>query len=797
MSFLANAKLSTKFSILFTVFFMSSAMELGLLGLLSNSFTHFMDEEKVRNLQFREIADASRRATDNAVLLRDVLYIHDGKPEAFEDYKKIEANFNEIEKELDDISAHFKLKEDRELAEGVIKAADETQAIFVQYLKPVVGQTIEEVEADNIASVLIKQNLAFRKVVDAFVETRAKRGEEWEQKAEDDLFLLQMTFVLVAIVTLLFSMTVVVAVQRSIATPVVDLVAAMKQIADFNIRTVVPHAKRNDEMGEVAAALDSLKDSLATSVRLKNALDASSTGVMMADENLNIIYVNPQVVNILSAAESDIRKQLPHFDAKNLIGVNIDRFHVNPAHQRGMLSALSKPHRGKIVVGGRTFTLVATPVMDKDRVRLGTVVEWADISKEVLIEDEIAGLVKGAVDGDLSRRLTLEGKEGFYRTLSQGINDMVGTTSDTLADIQDVLSALANGDLTRRVDRAYRGTFEAIKIDLNRTNEKLTEIVSEIMDGADLIATASGEISSGAGDLADRTQAQASNLEETAASTEELSATVRQNADNAQEANSLAGAARRAAESGGEVVRNTVKAIQGIEASSRKISDIIGVIDDIAFQTNLLALNAAVEAARAGDAGKGFAVVAQEVRNLAQRSAQASKEIKDLIETSAAQVQEGVNLASSTSQALDNIMSSITRAAALVSDIATASTEQATGIEEVTQAVGKLDEITQQNAALVEETAAAARALEEQSEKLSAMMEFFTTDTKLNKITTVASKISKPAKPTVGARVVVTQPASGKRPALAAPAKKVGASSVKKVAAPAPTSIDDGNWEEF
>ncbi|PWC34295.1 methyl-accepting chemotaxis protein [Azospirillum sp. TSO35-2] len=352
----------------------------------------------------------------------------------------------------------------------------------------------------------------------------------------------------------------------------------------------------------------------------------------------------------------------------------------------------------------------------------------AQRAREQAIGEEIAGLIDAVSKGDLERRIDLAGKEGFYKTMSEGINRLTDTVEAVIGDLGEVLSALAQGDLNRRVTRDYQGAFERVKTDVNATSTRLADIVGQITQSAETIAAAAAEVSLGSSDLADRTEQQASSLEETAASMEELGATVRSNADNAQRANVMAADARSSAESGGGVANSAIEAMRRIEESSRKITDIIGVIDEIAFQTNLLALNAAVEAARAGDAGRGFAVVAQEVRQLAQRSAQASKEIKALILDSGGQVKDGVDLVRSAGSSLTEIVTGIGRVADLVSEIARATAEQAAGLDEVNIAVAQMDEMTQKNAALVEESTAAARSLEEQADQLRQQMTFFTLD---------------------------------------------------------------------
>jgi methyl-accepting chemotaxis protein len=287
------------------------------------------------------------------------------------------------------------------------------------------------------------------------------------------------------------------------------------------------------------------------------------------------------------------------------------------------------------------------------------------------------------------------------------------------------LERLAEGDLTVRLADGFTAGYQRIKDDFNATIEQLRETIAGIAGSTSEVANAAAEISTSTTDLSQRTEEQAASLEQTSASMEEIAATVKQNADNARQANTLATGTRAAADRGGEVVAQAVAAMSRIAESSHKISDIIGVIDEIARQTNLLALNAAVEAARAGDAGRGFAVVASEVRSLAQRSAQAAKDIKDLITNSSAQVQEGVELVNRAGGSLGEIVEQIKRVADIVADIANASAEQATGLEQINKALTQMDEVTQQNSALVEENAATAKTLEHQSDAVSERLASF------------------------------------------------------------------------
>lgn len=366
---------------------------------------------------------------------------------------------------------------------------------------------------------------------------------------------------------------------------------------------------------------------------------------------------------------------------------------------------------------------------------------------------DVGKVMGGVAQGDISRRVQAEGR-GDFGKLKDDINRSLDALG-SLDDISLIANALSEGDLTQTISKDYPGTFGVVIAGMNGTVENLRELVGEIKDSTVNINTAAKEIAAGNNDLSHRTEEQAASLQETAASMEELTSTVQLNAKSAQHANQLAVGATDIAGKGVAVVDKVVTTMEGINESSRKIVDIISVIDSIAFQTNILALNAAVEAARAGEQGRGFAVVAGEVRNLAQRAAAAAGEIKSLIGDSVEKVEDGTKLVAQAGKTMEEIVSAIRGVTVIMTEIRNASVEQTSGIEQVNQAIGQMDEVTQQNAALVEQAAAAAESLEDQAQSLSLTVGRFTVDTG-----SASSKSSSSVMPEVNRSPVPTKAAS-------------------------------------
>ncbi len=355
------------------------------------------------------------------------------------------------------------------------------------------------------------------------------------------------------------------------------------------------------------------------------------------------------------------------------------------------------------------------------------------------IVDEIKKIVEdAALHGSFATKIDMNGKTGYSKTLAELLNQLSDVTDAGLRDVVRVAEALAAADLTQTITEDYPGLFGQTKDAVNTTVDNLQKLVMGVKHSVDSIGTASKEIALGNSDLSRRTEEQAASLEETAASMEELTSTVKQNAENAKQANQLAYSASSVAQKGGHAVHEVVGTMSAINESSRKIVDIISVINEIAFQTNILALNAAVEAARAGEQGRGFAVVATEVRNLAQRSASAAKEIKTLIDDSVTKVEVGTKLVDDAGKTMEEIVNAVKRVTDIMSEISAASSEQSKGIEQVNQTITQMDEVTQQNAALVEEAAAAAASLEDEAQNLSTSVSVFKMDSPQYKLIAAA-----------------------------------------------------------
>lgn len=464
--------------------------------------------------------------------------------------------------------------------------------------------------------------------------------------------------------------------------------------------------------------------------RLSSAVEGMTTNLMMADTKGNIVYMNPSVVAMLRRREAELRSALPSFSVDKVVGTNFDSFHKNPAHQQNLLgNPANLPYKTGIKVAGLEFELTAIALRDERGNHVGTAVQWVDTTEQNDAQRQIEELISAAISGQLDKRIDTSKYQGFMAGLGDGVNSLMDTIVEPITATIRVIQALSQGDLSQDMNGDYDGEFLALANAVNDSMNNLRNMVGEIRNASSNVFSAAREIAQGNTDLSQRTETQASSLEETASAMEEITTTVQQNADNATQATKMSNGAMAKASSGGEVVQSAVIAMEEINKSSKQIADIIGVIDEIAFQTNLLALNAAVEAARAGEQGRGFAVVAAEVRNLAQRSAGAAKEIKALINDSVEAVGKGTRLVDETGQTFSELVNAVQEVVNMITDIDSASKEQAAGINEVSQAVSQMDEMTQQNAALVEEASASSKSMEEQAQNLLDQVGFFQTGT--------------------------------------------------------------------
>ncbi len=706
----------------------------------------------------------------------------------------------QVRKNIAEITGLWKDYQKTVLTDEHRKIADDYAAARARFVKEGLLPAVEAIDAgDNgVAWALFQEkvNPLFMVAVakaDALRDRHVKQGRAEMSDSQGRYVVTRNTQIGLMVVLLIVGGALSYWLIRAIRRDLRGVVGVLRNVAQGDYSNAID-ISRDDEVGKLLQGLQSMQTrsgfELAESKRIGNemarvkvALDNVSTGVMIADPERNIIYINKSVQRVLKGAEAGIRTQLPNFDADRLLGTCIDVFHKNPRHQAELLAKLAGVYTANLEIGGRSLTVSANPVLNEQGERLGSVAEWRDRTAEVAAEREVEEIVTAAVAGDFSRRLPETDKEGFFLNLARGINQLMEITARGLADVASVLKAVANGDLTKSVEADYQGVLGQLKDDTNATIGRLREVVGRIKEATEAINTAAQEIAAGNQDLSSRTEEQASSLEETASSMEQLNATVRQNAENARQANELAKSSNEGVVRGGEVVKRVVVTMGEIQDSSKKIADIIGVIDSIAFQTNILALNAAVEAARAGEQGRGFAVVATEVRNLAQRSATAAKEIKTLIAESVGKVDSGAKLVGEAGSTMDEVVRSFRSVANLVTEISGASREQSSGIEQVTQAVGQMDEVTQQNAALVEQAAAAAESLEEQARGLVQAVGMFKLSAGGG-----GTNLPGPALRDVTPRQLGHE-ARTEKPALAKPTARKGP--------PAHLADDNEEWEEF
>ena len=530
--------------------------------------------------------------------------------------------------------------------------------------------------------------------IDAMVADEFAQMGQAQAESTEAVALARTPLITTLIVALALGLVLGVFFTRSLTLPLQRAADAARQLAQGRIDGEALTGGA-DETGNVLRALQSTRQSLTTQIGGINEMgrqhDAGNLGYRPDANALDGEYRN--ICQLLDAQLTE---------------------HIDTGLSAGRLAA-------RYALGDLSEDFPRKP---GDKAELMRALD--DVKSSIgAISGEILHLGESAVKGDFSVRGNEARFQYGFRDMVVNLNALLSVSDSSLNQISALLRAIAAGDLTARMDGNYEGVFAIMRDDANSTVGTLTEIIGSLKQAAMSINTAAGEIASGNADLSTRTEQQAANLEETAASMEELTSTVRQNAQHARQANQLASDAAGVAETGGRVVGEVVATMQQIQQSSHRIADIISVIDGIAFQTNILALNAAVEAARAGEQGRGFAVVASEVRSLAQRSAEAAKEIKTLIDDSVTKVRVGADLVNQAGNTMGEIVTSVRQVNTIMSEISAASQEQTASIEQVSQTVIHMDQTTQQNAALVEETTAAARAMADQSGQLTQAVSIF------------------------------------------------------------------------
>ncbi len=747
------ARLFLGFGIVIAMFAVAITLSISRLAAFNNAVTSLTGAELTKV----ETADAWTLAIAETMSHMRTMLLLEDKAKIETEIEKVRVLEEDRKKHADTMSATVRSPEGKAILQTAIDAA--------AALKPLEGEILRQVEAGQVKEAKETLLAQARPIQNSLKDTLKKLSEHQRAEIKDSATALAASYQSSKILLLLLSIgaltlagVIALLITRAIRNPLAQAVGVLGEIGRGKYDSSVTITS-SDETGQVLTALDAMQRSLKErterdraaameNARIRTALDKAASNIMVADTDGKIVYMNESVLSMFRSNANEFRKHLPQFDPDRVLGANFDSFHKNPSHQRNLLAGLRGVHTSDIVLGDASLRIIGTPVTGADGQPVGTVLQWIDRTQEVSIEQEVQGVVTKALEGDLTARIRVEGKNGFFKSLAAGMNQLV----DNVAE------------LVRTVIRA----------------------AGEVRVGAE-------EISQGNTNLSQRTEEQASSLEETASSMEQMTSTVKNNADNAAQANQLASAARVQAEKGGAVVNSAVAAMNEINVASKKISDIIGVIDEIAFQTNLLALNAAVEAARAGDQGRGFAVVASEVRNLASRSAAAAKEIKGLIQDSVGKVSEGAKLVDDSGRALADIVVGVKKVTDVMAEIAASSQEQAAGVDQVNKAVMSMDEVTQQNAALVEEAAAATQALSAQAVELTQLLSRYR-----------VGEVAEAPETGSTARPAVTRRASDTGHERRSPARPwSGTKPTVKTAAPAATpahkgaSADERAWNEF
>jgi len=499
---------------------------------------------------------------------------------------------------------------------------------------------------------------------------------------------------------------------RSHIDDTMQVVATVTDYSEGRLDSTMPRLP--GDKASISAAIDKVQRSLRDAAfaatfnqRIRSALDSLPECVTISDANGVFVHGTPASQTLLRHFGG------PSFEVEKYYGNKLVDLIKDPVAAQKFTQAIQSGDTIDIQIQGREIRLLAKPIRGAHGETIGRVTHWVDRTDELSSEREVSDIVTSALSGDLTRRVDMHGKTGFFRNLSDAMNQLLDVSEGVMNDTARALEALAKGDLTYRVQREYQGLFGQLKESANATAQNLARVIEEVRDASTALTGAAGQVSATAQSLSQAASEQASSVEATTSQIEVMSASINQNSDNAKLTDGMASKTSTEAQEGGEAVGKTVSAMKQIAAK-------IGIVDDIAYQTNLLALNAAIEAARAGEHGKGFAVVAAEVRKLAERSQEAAREISELASTS-------VQTAESAGRLLNSIVPSIQKTSELVQEIAAASAEQSESVVRVGGAITQLSQSTQQNASASEQLAATSEELSGQAEQLQSSMEFFKT----------------------------------------------------------------------
>jgi methyl-accepting chemotaxis protein len=698
-----NMKLGTKLVSSFVVVSLIGLIIsiIGLIGMSNiDSYVDKLYSKDLLGLSYIKTAQNAR--IDVGRRWRDVL-IAKTPEEKQKYYKQLEKNLSDYENNLQKAGDLFYSENGKQLVKEIIEVNVEWKRSTLAMAQMILEQNLIEQTPELLALRNIQEPQG--KEIDNRIEKLSALKEEFALKTvtdSSDVYQFNVILMLV-LVSLGFIVSVVIAISfsrwimRQLGGEINDAVKHVSQISDGNFSTTISLQPRDNK--SLLYALKNLQQTIngfvteQTLISQKHA-DGFISHKMAADKFKGTYAQMARDINHLVQSHIDLKMHVVDVVAQYASGDFSIDFEQLPGEKAKITTAIKE---------------VKTALLTINR--------------------EIETIVAASAQGDFSKRANADNFEFMFNSMLTNLNSLMETTECVFSDTLRLSNALAQGDLTQQITNDYpAGTFNNVKNALNGTVENLKALIGEIVDSTQTINTASQEIAAGNNDLSHRTEQQAASLEETAASMQELTSTVQTNSENAKYANEMALASSNVARKGVAVVNQVVTTMEDINESSRKVVDIITVIDGIAFQTNILALNAAVEAARAGDQGRGFAVVATEVRSLAQRAAAAAGEIKSLISDSVEKVEDGTQLVSRAGKTMEDIVNSIENVSKTISAITSASVEQNSGIQQVNQAISAMDDVTQQNAALVEEAAAAAEALEDQARNLSMTVSNFKID---------------------------------------------------------------------